>query len=175
MKLLVMTEGMCELAMMNVLLERNLLTFKEDDLLFRQMFQARQIDDRLIEMINQLPLSETVDIIRIGDKLSDELIIPEDLACKISNITEICIKPEFEILHIIKENKFTAFLKVKSTYKASAYYTMINSNYKKTYKCNYAYFEAMDDNSLVTLLQNYDKKRKGAHNKKQLSITTLLR
>lgn len=175
MKLLVMTEGTCELAMMNVLLERELLMFKEEDLLFRQMFQARQIDEKLKEMISQLPISETLKIIRIGDKLTDKLEIPEDLTNRVASIETVCIRPEFEILHIIKENKLSSFIKVKTNFKASEYYMAINRNYKKTYKCNYSYFSEMDNSTLVNLFKDYDKKRKGAHNKTQLSITALLR
>ena len=170
-----MTEGTCELAMMNVLLERNLLAFDEGELLFRQMFQARQIDEKLKEMINQLPANETVNIIRIGDKLSDKLKVPKGLSKRISNISSICIKPEFEILHIIKENRFSEFIKLKSDIKASNYYMTINHEYKKTYKCNYNFFNQMDNGTLVELFKNYDIKRKGTHSKTEKSITILLR
>lgn len=101
MKYLIMTEGTCEKAFLDVLLEKNILLFEVNDLLYEEIFKARQLEQSLISKINQLPLNEKVTIIRIGDKLSDELRIPLDVKNKVVSIEKVCIKPEFEILYII--------------------------------------------------------------------------
>ena len=105
-----MTEGSCERALLDACLEKGMLSIPPSDLLYEQIFHARQIDNRLSDMIGQLPFGEKVRIIRVGDKLTDQLVIDEDLADRIVAVEKICIKPEFEILHIIYRGKFSEFL-----------------------------------------------------------------
>ena len=44
-------------------------------------------------------------MLRIGDKLGDELKIPREYKGKIKDIRKYCTKPELEMLLLISENK----------------------------------------------------------------------
>lgn len=133
MKYLIMTEGTCEKALLDVMKEKGLLFYDVIELLYEDIHHARQINNRLIEMINQLPINEQITIIRIGDKLNDELKIPIDLIDRIHKILKICIKPEFEILHIIFYKKFTKYNSIKRKIKPSEYVLTFCKEYKKSY------------------------------------------
>jgi len=174
-KYLVMTEGDCEKALLDLLLSRGLFKYSYDDLVYQEVFHARQFDNRILEMINQLPKDEKLSVVRVGDKLSDKLKIPKDLKQRIVGITKVCTKPEFEILHIIHERKFDDYLKDKSSLTPSEYYRGLNRGYRKTYGVNQHYFSAFKDGDLIALLKDYDKKRKRTHGKDELSLTDLLK
>lgn len=175
MKYLIMTEGTCEKALLDVLLEKNILLYKPSDLLYETVFKARQLEHSLISKINQLPATEKVSIIRIGDKLSDELRIPRDLKNRIASIEKICIKPEFEILHIIYQDKFSQYNKQKSNNKPCEFIYSIMCDYKKTHEFNYEFFSRLSDEELVSLLKEYDKKRLGTHKNCEKSMTTIIK
>ena len=101
MKYLVMTEGTCEKALIDVLIKKGLFSLSIESLLYEQIFHARQIKNSIIERINQLPVSEKICIIRIGDTLTDELDIPNDIRDRVESCRKICIKPEFEIFRTL--------------------------------------------------------------------------
>ena len=170
-----MTEGDCEKGLLDVLLERSLLKYDYDDLVYQQVFHARQFDDRLVEMLIQLPADEKVIVIRVGDKLSDALKNRREIQGKISGVWKVCIKPEFEILHLIHEGCFKAFIKEKSKKKASEFYEGVNPDYRKNYYKNLAYFSSLTNSDLVNLLKEYDQKRKGAHGSDELTPLALIR
>ncbi len=79
-KVLIMCEGPNELAIIRILLENRLLIFSEDDLLGLTPYHARQISKsgQVKGELNQY--QGEVDILRIGDKQSDELKIPKEYA-----------------------------------------------------------------------------------------------
>jgi len=79
-------------------------------------------------------------------------------------VENVCIKPEFEILHIIYNNKYENFNKEKSNSKPSNYINLIIKDYKKTHSYNYRFFQNLTNEELITLINNYDIKRLGAHN-----------
>ena len=174
MKYLIMTEGTCEKALLDILLERNMLIYDYFDLLYQQVFCARQIDNRLLEMINQLPYDEKLTIIRIGDKLSDKLDVTDVEGC-LAGCFKICIKPEFEILHTINDDLFDEFIKQKSKKTVSSFYAEHNQNYKKTYKCNQVYFEEMANGQLIDLIKEYEHKRAHTHRKDELTLLSILK
>ena len=169
-----MTEGNCEKALLDLLLERGLLIFKYNNLLYQQIFCARQITGKLLEMINQLPTKEKITIIRIGDKLSDELDISE-IKDRVKESYKICIKPEFEILHTINDNLFNEFLKYKSKIKVSVFYAEHNNRYRKSYAFNNEYFSKMNNYELFSLIKEYDKKRKGTHSRSEKTLFSILK
>lgn len=169
-----MTEGTCEKALLDVLLDKGLLVFGYDDLLYQQIFASRQINFKLLEMINQLSLDEKIIIIRVGDKLSDNLDISE-IEDRVIECRKICIKPEFEILHTIHEGLFDAFIKQKSSVKVSSFYAEHNCLYKKTYNFNRYYFELMAKDELFETAIEYNHKRKAAHKKDELTLLSILK
>lgn len=82
-----------------------------------------------------LPMSDSVTIYRVGDKLSGSLKIPKQiLSSKIKQIIDVSTTPEFEILFIIKENLFDEYIKCKTKIKPSIFFKMHNNEYKKQSK-----------------------------------------
>ena len=77
-KYLVMCEGNNEKTIVDILLENNLLKFTKDDLLGLDIYHARQLAPYLINEINTYN-SKNLKIIRIGDKLSDKIKIPDNV------------------------------------------------------------------------------------------------
>lgn len=114
MKYLIMCEGPNELEIIRMLLEHDKLIFTEDDLLNLVPYHARQVRNNAA-VKNALNLYYgDVEVLRIGDKLNEELKIPKEYKGKIKNIRKYCTKPELEMLLIISENRNLDFEKVKS-------------------------------------------------------------
>lgn len=74
----------------------------------------RQIDNYLLTMIRQLDPNERVTLIRIGDKMTDKIKIPNDVKHHFVKEAKYCTKPEFEMLVIIASGLFSEFQKQKS-------------------------------------------------------------
>lgn len=173
---LIMTEGQDELAFINVLLKKNLLIFKKEELLMEQIFHKRQIDGELIGYIQGLGSKDTVDIYRVGDKLSDKLKIPHAiLSHKIAHKFNICTLPEFEILFILNENYFDEFIKVKSKKSASEFYKEKNKKYRKQSNYVKQYFEEMSEKEIIDLICLYVKKHGRVHNDDQLTLKEIIK
>lgn len=157
---LIMTEGSTELALLDVLLEKNLLKFNKKELLMEQMYHSRQIDGEIKGYIQLLNCQDKVIIYRVGDTLKEKLKIPSTiLSEKIDKIIDVSTTPEFETLFIINENLYDEFLKVKSNTKASSFYKMNNKNYIKKYTFVYEYFSKMNSKEIINLINLYIKKR----------------
>ena len=93
MKYLIMCEGPNELEIIRMLLEHDKLIFTEDDLLNLVPYHARQIRNNA-SVKNALNLYYgDVEVLRIGDKLNEELKIPKEYKGKIKNIRKYCTKP----------------------------------------------------------------------------------
>ncbi len=116
MKILIMCEGPNELKVINLLLDANKLVFNRDDLLDMRPFHARQLDAPQLKPALD-SYQDKVVVYRIGDKLSDKLKIPKDMADRISEQRKFCTKPELEMLFIIAEQLTSQFGKVKSKQK----------------------------------------------------------
>ena len=116
MKYLIMCEGPNELAIINILLENDLLSIKEDDLLGLKPYHARQIyNNSAVKLELNIYPENDVCILRIGDTLTDKITIPVDYSEKIVKIEKYCTKPELEILLIIAEGLLKEYNKNKST------------------------------------------------------------
>ncbi len=175
MKYLIMTEGTCEQALLNVLIEKEIFFVSIDELVYKEIHHARQLKPQIIEKINQLSPNEKITIIRVGDKLNDFFPIPKDIKKRVIEEIKICIKPEFEILHLIQHDKFEHYQKHKSNKKASEYLMEIDKTYKKSYEYNYAYFNDLSINELYLLFELYDQKRKKTHFENEYTINKLIR
>ena len=75
---LIMCEGTNELAIINMLIDSGKMCFTRKDLLNREAYFARQLNNPVISSAIKT-YNDKIVIIRIGDKLSDELKIPKDL------------------------------------------------------------------------------------------------
>lgn len=109
------------MALINKLLDDNVLIFCRKDILDRRPIHFRQ--PRFIApLINTLPPDEPLIFYRIGDTQKDEYDL-SCLSCRADKITiyKVCTKPELEILVIIKENHYDKYLKVKSKIQPKQY------------------------------------------------------
>ena len=172
---LIMTEGTDEKAFLEALLIKGILKFKPDELLHEEIYHARQINNTMRVKISTLPSTDTVSIYRVGDKLSDKLKLG-DLAelGRITNIIDICILPELEILFILNEGRYNDYLKYKSRVKPSEYYKSINKSYNKQSSFVYDYFMKMSSNDIVKLIYLYVAKRGKSHKRDQHLILDLI-
>lgn len=111
---LVMCEGPNELAVIEILLDAGKLAFSRDDLLDLRPFHARQIggSGMVRTALNLYPGS--VDVLRIGDTMTDRFKIPPEYEAKIISIEKYCTKPEIEMLLILTEGLENEFEKVKA-------------------------------------------------------------
>ncbi|MCH3958488.1 MAG: hypothetical protein LKE51_02770 [Selenomonas sp.] len=117
MKELIMCEGPNEKAVMDILIDNGLLVFDRDDLLGLAVYHARQIKTSG-QVRNALDMySGQVEILRVGDKLSDEIKKIKAYERQLMSIRKYCTKPELEILLIIGEKLLSSFEKVKSKVK----------------------------------------------------------
>lgn len=174
--ILIMTEGPDELAFVNVLIKKGILKFPKDELLMEKPFHLRQIKGEVLGYIQVLSQGDKVIIYRVGDKLSDKLIIPPQLLDdKIEKKIDICTLPEFEILFIINEGMYDEFQKVKSNTKASEFYKSKNKRYKKQSSFVYEYFNQMTNAEIYNLINLYVKKQGKNHNKSQKTFLELLK
>lgn len=175
MKYLILTEGGAEKAIIELLMESKLLIFSIDEMIDMRPHLNRQIENSMLHiLIRQLPSDEKVQIIRIGDKMSDKLEIPKDITHKILPIKKCCIKPEFEMLIIINEGLYDDFQKYKSYQKPSEYAkTRIRHNnisYNKSQNWVKAYFK---ENDLISALIKY--KQKSSHKRGEGHLLDLIK
>lgn len=177
MKYLIMCEGPNELEIIRMLLENDKLIFTEDDLLNLVPYHARQIGNNAAVKTALNLYHGDVEVLRIGDKLNDELKVPREYKGKITDIKKYCTKPELEMLLIISENIDSEFEKVKS-----------KTSPKTFSKENVVYNRARYDNStafyrdyygeridlLVDTIKRY-KQLKGKHQKDEFYLADLLK
>ena len=177
MKALIMCEGPNELAVIQMLLENNKLVLTEDDLLNLVPYHARQIGNNGAVKTALNLYHGDVRILRIGDKLSDELKIPKEYKEQIVGIEKYCTKPELEMLLIISEKLDKDFEKVKSkvTPKMFSKQTIVCNGirYDNSTAFYHAYYGKRID-FLVETIKRY-KHLKGHHKKDERYLADLLR
>ncbi len=173
MKYLIMTEGTCELALLEVLIEKGLLKYSTEELLYEKCHHARQIKGDIVEMVNQLPFSEKITVIRVADKFADSFSISK-IEERFTTMVKIRTSPEFEMLFIINEKLYSDFEKVKSKMKPSEFYKSKNHKYKKSKEFVYQYFIGLSSDDIIRLLKEYNKKRVRTFNKDEKTLLDLL-
>ncbi len=171
-----MTEGSDEKALIDVLIEKDILKFDVKELLFEQSFHKRQIDDEMLSIIRQLPFNDKVVVYRVGDKLSEKFDVrKKDIPGKITEVYKVCTLPELEMLFIINEGLFDDYMKVKSSLSPSEYYKSKNKKYKKQATFVMDYFDDMEVDEIKKLFKLYCEKRSKVHDKDQYSLLDLLK
>lgn len=177
MKYLIMCEGPNELEIIRMLLEHDKLVFTEDDLLNLVPYHARQIGNNAAVKTALNLYYGDVTVLRIGDKLNDELKIPREYKGKIKDIKKYCTKPELEMLLIISENMDSEFEKVKSKLspktfsKENVIYNRARYDNSTAFYREY-YGERID--LLVNAIKRY-KQLKGKHQKDEFYLADLLK
>ena len=177
MKYLIMCEGPNELEVIRMLLENDKMIFTEDDLLNLVPYHARQIENNAaVKTALNLYPGEVV-VIRVGDKLNDELKIPRAYKNKIRSVTKYCTKPELEMLLIISEKLDLKFEKVKSKMppkvfsKENIIYNRIRYDNSSAF---YREYYGTRINLLVDTIKRY-KQLKSKHQKDELYLADLLK
>lgn len=96
-------EGNAEEAIIELLLEHDLLCFKREDLIGKACTQIRKGDRLAEEYLNQAH-ERNIAILRIQDREKENLKIPKKNNHRVSAVYDVITKPEIEILHIIAHN-----------------------------------------------------------------------
>ena len=177
-KLLVMCEGTNEKKIMDILMENGKLKFSEDDLLGLTIYHARQISKsaQVRTELNIFP--GEVEVLRIGDKQSDKLVIPKDYKDRIVKVDKYCTKPELEILLIIAEGLLGEYEKVKSKVSPKEFAKAHIKLGKKAYDNSSKFYEDYFGNNvdaLVDSISQYKKLRGKTHQKGELCLDELIR
>jgi hypothetical protein len=113
MKYLVLTEGNNERTLLNILLDRGLLIYKKNELINEQVFQGRQIrlGSESYSLIQSLDYLETVQVVRVGDKMTDKIKIPKEIKSKMPTLPiDYHTYPEFEMLFIVNERQYDKYI-----------------------------------------------------------------
>lgn len=173
MKYLVLTEGTCEKAFLEVMIEKGIFCFDISDLLYESIYASHVLQRQHYEMINQLDVNEKVTIIRVKDKFNDKFHIDSDYKQRISKVINIRISPEFEILHILYLGMYDEYIKVKSKQKPCEFLPEYLKDYKKTYEFNYSFFNKLESKEIASLIDAYDKKRNKALEKNEKTLKCL--
>ena len=192
-----MCEGQNELEIINILLENNKLIYTIDDLVGLTAYHARQIDKSTMVQNNLNMYNGEVEVIRIGDGLTDTLRIqcivyyflrfsscdgltdtlriPKKYANKIISVKKYCTKPELEILLILSEGLYDNFQKVKSSKKpkdfAKENISIGRTKYKNQTKF-YADYYGSNVDLLVEAIRKYKSLNK--NKKDELYLCDLL-
>lgn len=178
MKRLIMCEGPNELEIIRILVENDRLVFGEDDLLGLTPYHARQIaSSAQVRMALNIYPGNDVLVMRVGDKQSDDLTIPEDYAGKIIGIEKYCTKPELEMLLILGEGLLKEFEKVKSSISPKAFAKMYIKKGRRRYDNSTAFYhDYFSDNPdlLVSVIREYKQKRP-SHKKGELYLADILK
>lgn len=177
MKLLIMCEGPNEKEIIKILLENNRLKFSEDDLLGLTPYHARQIKSSAQVRTELNIYSDEVEVLRIGDKQSDRLVIPPAYQHQITLVTKYCTKPELEMLLIIAEGLESEYEKKKSTMKPKDFAKKFISCGRKKYDNSTSFYReyfGSNPDLLVRCICEYHRYN-GAHNKDEHYLDELLR
>lgn len=167
----VLCEGAAEEAIMTVLIEQNILTIKENTLLYGKVFRERSARS-FFEKYMRSQMDEEVTIYRIVDSKKEKFKISSKIKKEFSGkyrVVDVITSPEIEMLIIIAEGKYNEFIKMKSKMKPSDYCkSKLNLKNVKDYKYVKDYFE--DVNKLIDVINIYHSLKK---NNKEKNVETL--
>lgn len=156
----IICEGSSEQAIIELLLERNLLFFKRTDLLEDRIIRVRSAK-KFAEIYLRTRLSKPVCIYRILDSRREQFDIPKAYQHKVQDTVNVVTSPEIEILIIHAEGAYADY--VKKRMKPSDYCkSVLKMPRVKEYEYVKDYFS--DINKLLGALEEYKrctKQRKG--------------
>ena len=160
-------EGSAEKAIMNILLDNDLLIFKREELLEEEVLSCRSVKN-FEERYLRKTFVDKISVIRILDSRKENFKLSKAYENKI-DVVNIITAPEIEILAIIKEDKYLDFK--KSKLKPSDYCKQIlKMSDVKSYNSVIDYFSDVD--SLLDAMQQY--KQVSNLPKRELSLIDLL-
>lgn len=177
MKYLILCEGPNEEVIIDLLLYKNKLKIKRDELIGLRPYSIRQLSNPTIK--SELKIyDQPVTVLRIGDTQKEKFNIPDDLKHIVSKerILKYCTKPELEILLIINEGLYKEFKK-SSQNKAKSFAAdkIIYNRRRYDNSCDF-FLEYYGNGRLSILVESLiEYKRIKKHNKGELFLADLLR
>ena len=171
----ILCEGAAEQAILEILLENDVLTIKKESLFEEKVFRERSAEN-FFKKYMRVDLEEKVTIYRILDSKNENFKIKnkikKDFQGKYEGV-DIVTSPEIEMLVIISEGRFTDYLKVKSKVKPSEYCKQsLNLRKVKEYHFIREYFS--DVNHLISVITEYHSLMKVNKDKFPLTLYDLL-
>lgn len=143
-------EGSAEKAIMNILLDNDLLIFKREELLEEEVLSCRSAKN-FEERYLRKTFDDKISVIRILDSRKENFKFSKAYENKI-DVVNIITAPEIEILAIIKEGKYLDFK--KSKLKPSDYCKQVLKIHNiKNYDFVIDYFSDVD--SLIAAMKQY--------------------
>lgn len=119
----ILCEGAAEQAILEILLENDVLTIKKESLLEEKVFRERSADS-FFKKHMRVEFDEKVTIYRILDSKNENFKVTNKIKKDFQGkyeVVDIITSPEIEMLVIISEGRFTDYLKGKSKVKPSEY------------------------------------------------------
>jgi hypothetical protein len=149
-------EGAAERAILDILLENDLLIFSKKELIDDDIIRcrdAKEFESRYLRKIFEHKIS----VIRILDREKEKFNISKPYKDKI-DVVNIVTSPEIEMLIICSENKYDEYCKVKSKMSPSDYckQNLPKLKYDKKYETVKTYFNTPE--KLVNAIKLYHKK-----------------
>ena len=143
-------EGSAEKAIMNILLDNDLLIFKREELLEEEVLSCRSAKN-FEERYLRKTFDDKISVIRILDSRKENFKLSKAYENKV-DVVNIITAPEIEILAIIKEDKYLDFK--KSKLKPSDYCKQVlRMSHVKNYDSVIEYFS--DADTLVEAIKKY--------------------
>ena len=119
----ILCEGAAEQAILEILLENDVLTIKKESLLEEKVFRERSAES-FFKKHMRVEFDEKVTIYRILDSKNENFKVTNKIKKDFQGkyeVVDIITSPEIEMLVIISEGRFIDYSKVKSKVKPSEY------------------------------------------------------
>lgn len=156
-------EGAAEEAIMNILLENDLLIFSREKMIEERVIRCRDGKKFEKEYLRK-SFNEKISVIRILDSRNENFKIGKAYQHKV-DIIDIITAPEIEMLIIFAENKYTQFIKTGK--KPSDFCTQdLRMSNVKNYNFVYDYFS--DVTLLITAIKEYHRVKRIPKGEKDL-------
>lgn len=166
----ILCEGAAEQAILEILLENDVLTIKKETLFEEKVFRERSAES-FFKKYMRVDLDEKVTIYRILDSKNENFKIKNKIKKDFQGkyeVVDIVTSPEIEMLVIISEGRFTDYSKVKSKVKPSEYCKQ-SLNLRKVKEYNFIRDYFSDVNRLISVIKQYHSLMKV--NKDNFSLT----
>ena len=166
----ILCEGAAEQAILEILLENDVLTIKKETLFEEKVFRERSAES-FFKKYMRVDLDEKVTIYRILDSKNENFKIKNKIKKDFQGkyeVVDIVTSPEIEMLVIISEERFTDYSKVKSKVKPSEYCKQ-SLNLRKVKEYNFIRDYFSDVNHLISVIKQYHSLMKV--NKDNFSLT----
>ncbi len=158
-------EGGAETAIMDILLDNDLLIFRREQLLDESVLPRSSVSDFQKRYLRQ-EYDQKLFIVRVIDSRSEQFNLKEPYRCQVENVVSVITAPEIEILLIVSEGKYDDFCR-SNIDKPSDYCKMLFKHQNiKSRKFFSEYFG--DPNHLVQTIKEYHGLHKQKNNEASL-------